>query len=384
MKVKILANALKEVLQRGSLAITVDSMKASPYKGFGRITYEDGRLYVQSEGQSVSSKAFVHTDDLDAENGACVCNLELIMGMIKFMPKDEPLTLEYQAVEGDMGHISVRSTKSSAQFGCAHPDLYMMMKNPPSDFMFSIDAGDFFKSVSRVTFAGDSSDADSKRSNVCVRCDEGTVYVAAARREMLCYSEVGHADFDMDIFLPLDTIRGLSKFFLDGDVKFVDDVGNLYLVQERGWVRVCMQSVPGFPRFTAFAEHKTSGKSRMAVACFANALGACMKANQIEAGAVISDRKITLCAMGTDNGTKYKGSVMCSEDSDVVSDSITFSPFMIMGFFKGMDESTFDMEVSERGESPVVYMKFSDGTTHLFVKERKTMTTDPVTEINNV
>lgn len=384
MKVKISADSLKEVLRRGSVAITVDSIKGSPYRGFGRITVSDGRMYVQSEGQSVSSKAFVHIEDMDAEDGFCVCSLESIMGMIKFMPKDEPLTIEYKSVEGTPSTVVIRSSRSKAEFSTAHPGLYSMMKDPPkSEPVFSVDSGKFFGSISRVSFAGDSSDADNKRSNICVRSDGGKVYVAAARREMLCFSEVADADFDMDIFIPLGVIGGISKFFLEGDIDFMDDGGNLFMVQKRGWVRVCMQSVSGFPKFTAFSNHEMSGESRMAVACFSDTLGGCMRANQIEAGAIIRDRKFLVCAMGSDNGTKYIGSVKCSDDSDPVDDHVTFSPFMVIGFFKGIDESTFSLEISKRG-GPVTYMKFSDGRTHLFVKERKTMTTSPISEIQNV
>jgi hypothetical protein len=387
MRVKINSESLQTLLSRGALSAAVDPIKTSPYKGFGRIEYVGGKLSVQSEGATVASRAFVHVDDDNGEEGACVCNVEQLLKMIKFIPKKDPVTLEYRVTEDDPVGIMVAKGKkgSRTEMSCAHPQLYAMLQGPESTPSAVFDGDSLFESIDRVSFAGDINDADNLRSNICIRSEAGVVYAAAARREMLCYATVGEGNIDADIFLPLSITKELKKFFIGGEVRFVEEGNNIFMIQERGWVRFCSPQVTGFPNFTAFADVDTSGKSRLAMESFLDVLGACMHANSIEAGLVIEDRKVSMASLGSDNGIRHSGNVLCSDDSDQVSERFTFSPFMVMAFFKGKKslDPTFTLEISS-GKRSVNYMKLSSGRLRFFMKERKTMTTNPIEMIDNV
>ena len=386
MRIKVDSESLQALLTRGALSASADPIKTSPYKGFGRIECKKGRLYVQSEGATVASMAFIHLDDQEAEEGACVCNIEHLIKMIKFIPGKDKVTLEYVVTEEDpVGTLIARGGKSSeTKMSCAHPQLYAMLRGPENVAAASFDGEALFEAMGKVSFAGDVNDADNMRSNICIRSEEGIVYAAASRREMLCYTTVGDGDMEGDIYIPLSLVRDLKKFFAGGEVKFVEDGGNLFMVQERGWVRFCSPKVTGFPKFTAFSSVETSGESRLAMDRFLDVLGACMHANQIEAGVVIRNRKVSMASLGSDNGVSHMGSVLCSEDSDEVDEKFTFSPFMVMSFFKSKNsmDPTFTMEISS-GKGAVNYMKLTSGHLRFFMKERKTMTTDPIGAIED-
>ncbi len=386
MRVKVDSESLQALLLRGAISASVDPIKTSPYKGFGRMECKNGRLYVQSEGATVASMAFIHLEDDEAEVGACVCNIEHLMKMLKFVPKKDMVTLDYRVTEEDpVGTLIASSGKGSkTEMSCAHPQLYAMLKGPDKEPAATFDGETLFEAVNKVSFAGDLHDADNMRSNICIREEDGIVYVAAARREMLCYTTIGDGSMENDMFLPLSITKDLKKFFVGGEVKFIEDGTNLFMAQECGWVRFCSPSVSGFPKFTSFESVETSGKSRLAMDKFLDIMGACMNANQIEGGLVIDERKVRIAALGSDNGIRHSGSMCCSEDSDEVDERFTFSPFMLMAFFKSKKtlDPIFTIEISS-GQGTVNYMKISSGHLRFFVKERKTMTTDPVGEIIN-
>jgi len=384
MRVTIQSDTLKEVLARGSMSASADPIKTSTYKGFGRMEYRDGKLFVQSEGATVASMAFVHIEE-DGEEGACVCNIEQVIKMIKYIPKGDSVTLTHVTTEEDTaGKLVIKSKKKKTEMGCAHHRLYSMLRGPQGDKIANFVGEDLFAALDNISFAGDVNDADNLRSNICLRSEDGIMYAAAARRELLCYTIIGDGNMSGDIFLPLSIVKDLKKFFVGGDVGFVQEGDNLYMVQERGWVRFCSPSVKGFPKFTAFSEVETSGVSRLAMDSFIDVLGSCCTANQIEAGMVISQRKVTMAAMGSENGIKHVGSVSCSEDSDEVEERFTFSPFMVMDFFKGKKsmDPTFSLEISS-GTGSVNYMKISNGNLRFYMKERKMMTTNPLAEISS-
>ena len=79
---------------------------------------------------------------------------------------------------------------------------------------------------------------------------------------------------------------------------------------------------------------------------------------------------------------KHVGHIAVSEDSAPVDETFTMSPFMLSSFFKKCKSmsSVFTMEISKGGN--VSYMKLSVDSVRFFVKERKTLSTNPIGEID--
>lgn len=378
MKMTLNKADLLSVLSRGSLPLKVDPSINSAFRGFGKMKVSGSRFSIQALGQRMATNVFINVDDDKSEDGTAIFSIEHMASLVKYFPKAEKVVVEKRVTEDDpVGKVVVVSGKSRLVLPCIHGDVYDDIEIPKTVLAMECDRDCLVGAIASVISYGMPIDADGVRSNICFRGDGKTTYAGATDGIACCYNVVPETFLDGALHLPINVAKVLPKFLLDGGVKFYASDNHMYIVQERGFMRVSVPAgVMRFPDYTKLMDMPQEGPVTVSTENLLQLVSACKQVNPEEAMMLVSDESVELRSLAPVGETGYDGSVACAEGSASMDVVVGFSPFMTIEYLKHLDDESVDIEFSSNKNIHgwPCHIKMSRGNYTLFIKSRMAMT----------
>jgi DNA polymerase III sliding clamp (beta) subunit (PCNA family) len=377
VKFRIKKEELVEVVSRGGMPIKADPMINTSYKGYGNISFSEGRLTVVSSGPTVCARSSVAVEDMVAVEGSATLSLEHMQQILKFFPKNDEVLIEKVVTEGDPnGILHIKSGKMKLCLQCIHNKMFSDFEEPsPIVPPLVLDAEQVVAAMSRVSSFPSTHDANGVYNNLAFRGNGQKLYVGGGDERMIGYTAV--CDMEIPVkpfFLPTPLIKAAMKFLVPGTLSVIVDGAKVFFKQEHACFRACL--LEGMDRrtrdYTSLSLKKMEAALSISFEKFLDIVQACSYVNASESMVRVRDGALHLTAAG-EQGANFSGSMEYASPtvSEMPEYDFAIPPVLMMEFVKKCTSDVkvdFSFQRSEGREKWPSYISMTSGEFMAFIQ----------------